>query len=56
VSGPESNPGDWRNLNQSLAWIRDQGKKSNARNQPFFAYQGMNIVHPPVTAAKQYYD
>jgi len=32
-------------LNETLDWIRDYHSRNQA--QPFFVYQGMNIVHPP---------
>ena len=44
--------GDWRALNETTAWIRARGAEQlRARSlgtpiKPFFAYQGMNIVHP----------
>lgn len=56
VNGTESNVGDWKTLNSSVEWIRTSGKAANEQGQSFFAYQGMNIVHPPVRGARQFYD
>jgi hypothetical protein len=42
--------GDWKALNTSVAWIKaraaDQLAAGAAAQRPFFAYQGMDIVHP----------
>lgn len=34
--------GDWKALADGTKWIAEVGTKA----QPFFAYQGFNIVHP----------
>jgi arylsulfatase K len=39
--------GDWKTLRPQTAWLRDSSKAGAAAAQPFFFYQGMNIVHPP---------
>jgi hypothetical protein len=44
--------GDWKALNDTTAWIRQKGEaqalavKKGQAKIPFFAYQGMDIVHP----------
>ena len=44
--------GDWRAVNETTAWIRARARAQAAAAahgqppRPFFAYQGMNIVHP----------
>lgn len=37
---------DWRALNETIDWIKDHVKRKDSA-EPFFVYQGMNIVHPP---------
>ena len=44
--------GDWNTLKKTTAWIR--GRKGNPT--PFFAYQGMNIVHPPYVTNERWFD
>ena len=39
--------GDWKTLRPQTAWLRDGSAAGAAAAQPFFFYQGMNIVHPP---------
>mmetsp|Transcript_71228 Transcript_71228/g.141226 ORF Transcript_71228/g.141226 Transcript_71228/m.141226 type:complete len:538 (-) Transcript_71228:1029-2642(-) len=43
--------GDWKTLAETTAWIQQQAI-SNER--PWFAYQGMNIVHPPYTTSERW--
>lgn len=45
-------------VNQTIAWIQaraaeQRGNPTNPR--PFFAYQGMNIVHPPYVTNQYWY-
>lgn len=54
-----SHKGDWKDLNETLDWIRQYHHQRNhddstettttttTTEKPFFVYQGMNIVHPP---------
>jgi len=43
--------GDWKSLNETVAWIGEVADKG-----PFFAYQGMSIVHPPYVTNEYWYD
>jgi hypothetical protein len=41
--------GDWKEVNATTEWILDRGAEQVAAGDaatPFFAYQGMDIVHP----------
>ena len=41
--------GDWKTLEGTVKWIKDKSAKqlaAAADAKPWFAYQGMNIVHP----------
>jgi len=57
TSGNSSDPndsahqGDWDTLKRTTNFIREYKKE-----QPFFVYQGMNIVHPPYVTNQFYYD
>lgn len=42
--------GDWDTLKETTEWIKSKPK------EPFFAYQGMNIVHPPYVTNELYYN
>ena len=44
--------GDWDTLKDTVAWIGDAAKKE----EPFFVYQGMNIVHPPYATSQEWYE
>ena len=46
--------GDWSVLEKNLDWI--QARSAANDSQPFFLYQGMNIVHPPYVTNRTYYD
>eukprot|EP00050_Salpingoeca_kvevrii_P013915 m.31660 g.31660 ORF g.31660 m.31660 type:complete len:579 (-) comp5385_c0_seq1:1640-3376(-) len=46
--------GDWLTLDVGLEWIR--GQYENHSDQPFFLYQGMNIVHPPYVTNQYWYN
>jgi arylsulfatase A-like enzyme len=54
--------GDWKAVNETTAWIRDRGREqASAREKgepftPFFAYQGMNIVHPAYFTSSYWYN
>ena len=39
---------DWTTLHETISWIEDTVKNESSASSlaPFFAYQGMNIVHP----------
>jgi arylsulfatase A-like enzyme len=37
---------DWKTVRETTQWIKDYNKNDHNEN-PFFVYQGMNIVHPP---------
>ena len=43
---------DWNTVHSTTAWIRSHG----AAAQPFFAYQGFDIVHPPYRTSQVYLD
>ncbi|KAG7350869.1 choline-sulfatase [Nitzschia inconspicua] len=45
--------GDWESLRETIDWITNHTKKSS--DKPFFAYQGMNIVHPQYVTNQRYY-
>ena len=45
--------GDWNVVEENVEWI---ASRSPDDDRPFFLYQGMNIVHPPYTTNKTYYD
>eukprot|EP01061_Rhynchopus_euleeides_P016122 TRINITY_DN27300_c0_g1_i2.p1 TRINITY_DN27300_c0_g1~~TRINITY_DN27300_c0_g1_i2.p1 ORF type:complete len:546 (+),score=217.37 TRINITY_DN27300_c0_g1_i2:56-1693(+) len=42
---------DWADVNSTTQWIRDYKE-----DKPFFAYQGMAIVHPPYATNEYWYD
>jgi arylsulfatase K len=54
--------GDWMAVNDTTAWIRDRGREQAAAREkgepttPFFAYQGMNIVHPEYFTSSYWYN
>ena len=51
--------GDWKALNTTTAWIKDRAAeqaKAGADAKPFFAYQGMNIVHPAYFTNQYWFD
>eukprot|EP00045_Choanoeca_perplexa_P018203 m.282010 g.282010 ORF g.282010 m.282010 type:complete len:561 (+) comp17744_c0_seq17:3-1685(+) len=43
---------DWKNVEKGTAWLREQGPNQ----EPFFAYQGFNIVHPKYDTSQVYLD
>eukprot|EP01065_Artemidia_motanka_P008014 TRINITY_DN14003_c0_g1_i1.p2 TRINITY_DN14003_c0_g1~~TRINITY_DN14003_c0_g1_i1.p2 ORF type:complete len:637 (+),score=193.67 TRINITY_DN14003_c0_g1_i1:54-1913(+) len=53
--------GDWVNVDSTTAWIKEQVKEqqkvaaSGGTPTPFFAYQGMTIVHPPYVTNKYWF-
>jgi len=51
-AGTESNAGDWKTLRSTIAWI----ETAATSQQPFFVYQGMNIVHPAYVTNSYWYD
>ena len=46
--------GDWDAVHESIGWMQNQ--TSTSPSQPFFAYQGMNIVHPAYVTNQHYFD
>eukprot|EP00936_MAST-01D_sp_MAST-1D-sp1_P000223 g223.t1 len=56
TEGERSHIGDWQTLNETVAWIRQQNATTVARDGPFFAYQGMNIVHPPYVTVTKWFN
>ena len=59
--------GDWAALNTTTAWIKDRAAEQQHQQEqrrrgmggdpkPFFAYQGMNIVHPAYFTNKYWFD
>ena len=58
--GKESNywRGDWDSVHETIEWIQNHtnSEVGATTRQPFFAYQGMNIVHPAYVTNKRYYD
>lgn len=51
--------GDWQALNSTTAWIKARADEQRTRGKdadPFFAYQGMNIVHPAYFTDRYWYD
>lgn len=50
--------GDWKALNTTVAWIKDRAAEQSKLGpdaKPFFAYQGMNIVHPAYFTNEYWY-
>ena len=47
---------DWEVARQTTAWIKDRLRGNNTETKPFFAYQGMMIVHPPYATSEEWYD
>lgn len=43
---------DWDAARETTAWIRGR----RGEEAPFFAYQGMTIVHPPYATSQEWYD
>lgn len=41
---------DWAVAGENTKWIAEEGRQ----NQPFFVYQGLNIVHPPYQTNEKY--
>ena len=39
-----------------MTWIRGQSAEKVQRDGPFFAYQGMNIVHPPYVTVSKWFN
>ena len=43
---------DWKDVNSTTKWMKEQAiaqemdRANGVTARPFFAYQGMNIVHP----------
>ena len=57
--GPDNKPnrsrhaGDWSTAVSTTEWITEVSKD---KTTPWFAFQGMNIVHPPYTTNQYWYD
>ena len=47
---------DWNAAALNTAWIRDATEQGASHAQPFYIYQGMNIVHPPYLTTQHWYD
>jgi hypothetical protein len=47
---------DWNAARLNTAWLRDKTSTGATHAQPFYAYQGMNIVHPPYVTTQHWYD
>lgn len=49
---------DWNQANDTNAWIAAQAsaRLSGADARPWFAYEGMHIVHPPYVTNSRYFD
>ena len=53
---------DWKAVNKTTEWIRARGREQALALQegkaakPFFAYQGMNIVHPAYVTTSYWYN
>ena len=45
--GNRTHEEDWGAAALNTAWIRDESMSGATHAQPFYVYQGMNIVHPP---------
>eukprot|EP00730_Choanoeca_flexa_P007832 TRINITY_DN12397_c4_g1_i1.p1 TRINITY_DN12397_c4_g1~~TRINITY_DN12397_c4_g1_i1.p1 ORF type:complete len:567 (+),score=133.77 TRINITY_DN12397_c4_g1_i1:2620-4320(+) len=46
--------GDWNGVRKGTKWLEDYSQ--GQQQQPFFAYQGFNIVHPPYATSQAYID
>ena len=44
MSNHSAHSGDWETAKSTTDWIREVSKDKTV---PWFAFQGMNIVHPP---------
>ena len=47
---------DWHAAKLNTAWLRDKTTTGATQAQPFYVYQGMNIVHPPYVTTQHWYD
>ena len=49
---------DWAIVNSSTAWVRARlrAQRTSPTPRPWFAYQGMLIVHPPYVTTGAYFD
>jgi arylsulfatase A-like enzyme len=47
---------DWGAAQLNTAWLRDKSMSGATHAQPFYVYQGMNIVHPPYLTTQHWYD
>ena len=53
ITGGSAHMGDWTTLNATTDWILEASKD---KDTPWFAFQGMNIVHPAYTTNEYWYD
>jgi len=51
--GNRSHQGDWDVVKKNTDWIKKEGP---TLSQPFFVYQGMNIVHPAYNTVEYWYN
>jgi arylsulfatase A-like enzyme len=54
--GNRTHEEDWGAAALNTAWIRDKTMYGATHAQPFYVYQGMNIVHPPYKTTQNWYD
>ncbi len=55
---------DWNTVNKTINWIKKKAAANRAKEDsgnadqitPWFAYQGMNIVHPPYATNEMWYN
>ena len=47
---------DWSAAKLNTAWLRDKTSTGATHAQPFYVYQGMNIVHPPYITTQHWYE
>ena len=52
--GATAHGGDWNTANKTVQWIREQAAAPG--NSPWFAFQGMDIVHPPYRTTSHWYE
>ena len=53
-SGTTAHGGDWNTAAKTVQWIKDQAAAPG--NEPWFAFQGMDIVHPPYATSSYWYN
>eukprot|EP00730_Choanoeca_flexa_P004682 TRINITY_DN11771_c0_g1_i10.p2 TRINITY_DN11771_c0_g1~~TRINITY_DN11771_c0_g1_i10.p2 ORF type:complete len:160 (+),score=25.41 TRINITY_DN11771_c0_g1_i10:404-883(+) len=51
ASGNRSHPADWTHWQSNLDWLKNRNQ-----SEPFFMYQGMDIVHPPYSTCEKFYN